>query len=87
MPAENCVDKETCAAKHTGLDKLVEDMDGDIKAVGKEVGDMRKSINTSLTRIHEKIEKFAMRPSWGVVVVITGLTSLSVGLIVKMVFA
>lgn len=86
MSGENCVDKETCHAQHKGLDKLVEDMDGDIKTIAQEIGTLRTSINTSLTRIHEKIEKFAMRPSWSVVAMITFLSSLCTGLIIKMVF-
>lgn len=86
MSSENCVDKDTCEAKHGGLDKLIKDIDGDIKTIGKEMVDLKKSINRSLERLYDKIELFAMRPSWWVLIIISSLSSMVVGLFVKMVF-
>ncbi len=84
MSGENGVDKEVCNVKHDGLDARMEDLDGDVKKVDKDVNDLKVSINKNMERLYDKIETFASRPSWTVAVMISSLLSLSVGLIVKL---
>ena len=60
------------------LEKIVHGHGRDIAHMSAEVGDIKSSI----LKIFEKLDAALKKPSWSVAVIITFLSSLSIGLIV-----
>ena len=86
---KNCVDPEVCVVTHRDLTRRVE-------TVETVQDDLEKKFDGHLNKLYMKIEtetlnfankaiEASQRPGWATLTIVAALSSLSVGLIVKMV--